>query len=440
VTVLRHAKKRTRAMTAAPRVGLVGLLGQGNVGNDGSLEAMLAYLGAEHPDAILDFLCTGTDQIMARYGVPATRIRWYNRQTQGPASMTALAAGRLKVPLGMIIDAFRIGTWVRRHDVVMVPGMGVLETSQPLRSWHFPYSMFLISAFGRAFGTKVALVSVGATDIRQPLARRLVITAARLTYYRSFRDTFSRDAMRGMGLDTSGDAVYPDLAFALPTPRDVPVVAGMVGVGVMDYNGSNDERRQADQLHASYVEKMKSFILWLVDNGRSVRLFTTDVHDERIRDEVIAYLRAHRPQLGPSQIVAEPVSSVDELMRQIASVDTVVASRFHNVLCALMLAKPTLSVGYAAKFRVLMEEVGMAEFCQSAHSVDVDLLINQFTELESRSTQLQQMIMERTAANVRLLNHQFATLSAFLFRSAEPEAAAAGHEHTRTDPFLGEVL
>ena len=88
----------------------------------------------------------------------------------------------------------------------------------------------------------------------------------------------------------------------------------------------------------------------------------------------------------------------------------------------------------------MMEEVGLVEFCQSAHSVDVDRLIEQFTELESRSTQLQQMIMERTAANVRLLNHQFVTLSALLFRSAEPEDAAAGHEHTRTDPFLGEVL
>ena len=354
--------------------------------------------------------------------------------------MTALAARSLKVPLGMIIDAFRIGTWVRRHDVVMVPGMGVLETSQPLRPWHFPYSMFLVSAFGRLFGTKVALVSVGADDIRQPLARRLVTAAARLAYYRSFRDTFSRDAMRRMGLDTSADAVYPDLAFALPTPRDVPVVAGMVGVGVMDYNGSNDDRRQADQLHASYVEKMKSFVLWLVDNGRSVRLFTTDVHDERIMDEVIADLRAHRPQLGPSQIVAEPVPSIDELMRQIASVETVVASRFHNVLCSLMLAKPTLSVGYAPKFEVLMEEVGLAEFCQSAHSVDVDRLIEQFTELESRSTQLQQMIMKRTAANARLLNHQFATLSALLFRSAEPEEAAAGHKRARTDLFREKLL
>ncbi len=101
----------------------------------------------------------------------------------------------------------------------------------------------------RLFGRKVALVSVGANDIRQPLARRLVTAAARLAYYRSFRDTFPRDAMRRMGPNTSGDAVYPDLAFALPTPRDVPVVVGMVGVGVMDYHGSNDDRRQAGHEH-----------------------------------------------------------------------------------------------------------------------------------------------------------------------------------------------
>ena len=61
---------------------------------------------------------------------------------------------------------------------------------------------------------------------------------------------------------------YPDLAFSLPTPRGAPAVAGSVAVGVMDYHGGNDDRRRADEIHASYVEKMKHFILWLVDNGR----------------------------------------------------------------------------------------------------------------------------------------------------------------------------
>ena len=434
------AKKGSRAMKATPRVGLVGLLGQGNLGNDGSLEAMLGYLGAEHSDAILDFLCSGPDQMTARYGVPATRLRWYSTETQGTPSITALAAKSLKVPLGMVIDAVCTASWVRHHDVVIVPGMGVLETTLPLRPWHTPYSMLLVCAFGRLFGTRVALVSVGSNDIRQRLTRRLITTAARFAYYRSYRDSFSKDAMRRMGLDTSRDTVYPDLAFALPTPRGAPVVAGSVGVGIMDYHGGNDDRQRADQVHASYIENIKSFVLWLVDNGRPVRLFATDVHDVHIMRKVLADVRADRPELEPSQIIAEPVSSLDELMRQISSVDTVVASRYHNVLCAVKLAKPTLSIGYAAKFDVLMAEMGMAEFCQSASSLEVGRLIEQFTELESRSAQLRQTMAAGAAVNAQLLNHQFTTLSVVLFQAAEPARTAARHERARRNVLKEERL
>jgi polysaccharide pyruvyl transferase WcaK-like protein len=425
MTLRSRAGKRTRAVTVTPRVGLVGLLGAGNLGNDGSLEAVLTYLGTEHPDAILDFLCSGPDQLRARYGLPATRLRWYSTETQGAPGIGALVAKGLKVPLGMVIDAFCTASWVRHHDVVIVPGMGVLEATLPLRPWHTPYSMFLVSASGRLFGTKVAFVNVGANDIHQPFTRRLVTAAARLAYYRSYRDTFSRDALGRMGLDTSRDPVYPDLAFALPTPSGAQAVIGAVGVGVMDYHGSNDDRQQADQLHASYVETMKSFVLWLLDNGRPVRLFTTDVHDEPVMREVIRDMRERRPELDPSQILAQPASSLDELMRQLASVDTVVASRFHNVLCALKLAKPTVSVGYAAKFEALMTEMGLAEFCQPARSLNLDRLVEQFTELESRSAELRHTMMERTAENAQLLDRQFATLSALLFGVDEPLGNAA---------------
>ena len=421
-------RAETRPITHARRVGFCGLLGAGNLGNDGSLEVMLAYLRAEHPDVIVDCMSTRPDQVTARYGIPAVQLRWY-RKDHEPVPIVRY----VMVPLAMIVDAFRTASWVRRHDVVIVPGMGVLEATLPLRPWHTPYSVFLLCASGRLFGTRVALVCVGANDIRQPLTRRVVIAAARLAYYRSYRDTVARDAMRRMGLDTSRDAVYPDLAFALPAPRGGPAVAGSVGVGVMDYHGGNDDRRQADQLHASYVEKMTSFVMWLVDSGRPVRLFATDVHDEPVVREVIADVHAHRPGLAPSQVIAEPVSSLDELMRRLASVDTVVATRYHHVVCALKLAKPTLSVGYAAKFDVLMAEMGLAEFCQSARSVDVDRLIRQFTELESRSAQLRQTLTERTAAKARLLNHQFATLSAMLFCAAEPGRTAAKHKRARTD-------
>jgi len=85
-------------------------------------------------------MCSGPDEIKARYGIPATRLRWAATDTLGPPGRMALAAKGLKAPLGILIDAFRAASWVRRHDVVIVPGTGVLEATIAVRPWHTPYS------------------------------------------------------------------------------------------------------------------------------------------------------------------------------------------------------------------------------------------------------------------------------------------------------------
>ena len=61
--------------------------------------------------------------------------------------------------------------------------------------------------------------------------------------------------------------------------------------------------------------------------------------------------------------VADAVTSLDVLMREMAKVGTVVAIRYHNVLCALMLGKPTVSLSYASKHDFLMADMGLPEFC-----------------------------------------------------------------------------
>jgi polysaccharide pyruvyl transferase WcaK-like protein len=57
-------------------VGLFGNLGSGNIGNDASLEAMLKYLAADQPGAVLDAMCAGPQTVKDRYGVPAIALRW----------------------------------------------------------------------------------------------------------------------------------------------------------------------------------------------------------------------------------------------------------------------------------------------------------------------------------------------------------------------------
>jgi polysaccharide pyruvyl transferase WcaK-like protein len=419
--------RRGRPITAAPRVGLFGLLGAGNIGNDASMESVLRYLRAEHRNAILDAMCKGPEHVRVHYGIEATPLLWYQKYEQRVSGVTALA---LKV-LGRGVDAFRTASWVRRHDVVIVPGMGVLEATTPLRPWQTPYAMFLLCASGRIFGTKVALVSVGANVMNQRLTRSLFNVAARLAFYRSYRDIGSREAMRQRGLDTTRDHIYPDLVFGIPAPPYDPGDPQTVGVGVMGYYGSNDDRGQADEIYASYVEKMCFFVRWLVDGGRRVRLFAGDPGDDHALREILADLQVHRPDLEPAQVVAEPVTSFAELTRAMMPAGTVVATRYHNVICALKLSKPTISVGYAAKNIAVMTDAGLSEFCQFTNQLDVDLLIEQFTELENRSVQLRQKIAERNIANARLLDDQFATLSAVLFPAGELAYAAAERKPAR---------
>jgi polysaccharide pyruvyl transferase WcaK-like protein len=114
-------------------------------------------------------------------------------------------------------------------------------------------------------------------------------------------------------------------------------------------------------------------------------------------------------------------------MRVIQPAGSVVAIRFHNVLGALKLCKPTITISYSPKHDALMAEMGLSRFCQPVHPFDFDLLIKRFGELESSSVQLRQAMIERNAANKQLLADQFAELSALLLPSAEPARPAAGY-------------
>ncbi|MBL1112805.1 polysaccharide pyruvyl transferase family protein [Streptomyces sp. 110] len=393
-------------MRTATRVGVFGLLGSGNLGNDGSLEAVLGYLRAEHPEAVVDALCGGPEAVTARFGIPATRLHWYRGEYR-TASRAGAIAGK---GLGKLVDVFRTAAWVRRHDVVIVPGMGVLEATLPLRPWGFPYSLFLLCASGRLLRTRVALVSVGAAEIGNRPTRALVRWSARLAAYRSYRDAQSRDAMRAMGVDTARDEVYPDLAFSLPAPPPSGPARspGPVCVGVMDFHGGNDDRARADEIYRRYLDGTIRFVRALVEDGRPVRLLTGDTCDATV---VAAILDAVD---SPLVTAAEP-ASLDDLMKEMAAADTVVAVRYHNLICALKTGTPVLALSYATKSDALMARMGLGAYCHPAREVDADQLIAQFRALEKHSAELRQTLTERNQAAARDLEHQFTALTAAVF-------------------------
>lgn len=410
-----NRRREAAADAGALRVGLFGNLGSGNIGNDASMEAVLAYLRAEHPGAAVSALCGRPDEITRRYGLDAFPLYWFTRFERRVSGIPAIP---LKLA-GKVADVFRVAGWTRRQNVVIIPGMGVLEASLPLRPWGFPYTMFLVCAAGRLFGTKVAMVSVGAGIINQTLTRRLFDAAARLAFYRSYRNQGSREAMRRRGVDISRDQIYPDLAFALPAPPSSGLAdPKIVCVGVMDFHGSNDDRGRADEIYASYLAGMKSFVRWLADDGREVRLLIGDTNgsDGKVVEAILDDLRENRPEVV-SRVSAVSVTTLDDVMQAMVLAGSVVAIRFHNVLAALKLCKPTVAISYSPKHDALMADMGVAEFSVPADPFDPQALERRFADLEARSSEVAKILAGRNEINEKSLDEQFVMLTRLLFPS-----------------------
>jgi polysaccharide pyruvyl transferase WcaK-like protein len=418
------------------RVGLFGLLGSGNTGNDAAMEAVVRYLRERHPSAVIDVMCSGPKRVTTQYGLQADQMFWFdihqNRLSSRPWNL-------LRVP-SRILDVFRVPGWVRRHDVVIVPGSGVLEATLPLRPWDTPYGLFLLTASGRLFRTKTAMVCVGAAPISKRTTRALSDWAARLATYRSYRDIRSREEMRRRGLDT-GDPVFNDLVYSLPTPRQDRSTGGdwsTIGVGVMAYVGSNDDRDRASDVYRSYVDRMTEVVCGLVDDARKVRLFIgdTDGSDDATARAIITAVRELRPHVDETWVTAAQATTLSEIIESMEPLGAIIATRFHNLVAALKLAKPTISVGYSDKHHALMTAAGLGMYSHPVESFDADVVIAQLRDMEQHEATLRQSLLAHTAQLAEQLQRQFDELDDALFgrhpvRSSGP-VPIAEDEHAGT--------
>ena len=392
------------------RVGFFGKLGAGNYGNDGSLEALLAHLRNHHPTIPVDCMAAGPKVVEQRYGIPAVDLSWDRGGLRSGSRLIDRGLTALRVGLGVGVDAWRIARWTRRHSVAIVPGMGTFESTMQVRPWQTPWSLFALAMSARAFGTSLAVVSVGASNPPDPITRILLARALRLASQRSFRDEQSRTAASEMGVDTSHDVVLPDLAFALPTPPRLGPTSGTIGIGVIAWYGAEYERAGADAINVRYRAVLQDFLGRVVDSGHNVRLLVGDDIDVPVAIDLRDAVLAERPWLAADAIVFDPVSTLGEYMSQVVALDAVVASRFHNVLCALMCGVPTIAVGYGAKHRVLMERFGVSRFSHEIRSLDVDDLERSLEALLAEGDRLSPQLLDLAAVERQVLVDRLSTV------------------------------
>lgn len=408
------------------RIALFGLFGVSNLGNDSSLQAMLMHIRRLHPEAEVTCICSDPIGIGAKYGLPTVPIR----QTAPHNSLNQRSNGFFQWPLKLFrrgADEIRqlvgILGYLRDVDTFIIPGTGILDDFG-VRPLEMPYDLFKWCLLANLSGAKVHFVSIGAGPIHHPLSRWLMKNAAKAAVYRSYRDELSKQYMASIGFNTASDPVYPDLVFSLPVTGELPPTAGnmegmvqdapvqgnkaqVIGIGVMEYYGWRNLPEQGEELYQQYIAKLGQFVLWLLAQQYVVRILIGQAHDQRAVTDLQSYVERALIAGRPAQLIAEPITSIESLFGQIAQTDVVIATRFHNVLCSLMLNKPVISLGYAKKNDVLMAEMGLGDYCQYVEEFAVESLIEQFLTLTAAVDQVRTQLQRKTAEYRQALDEQY---------------------------------
>jgi polysaccharide pyruvyl transferase WcaK-like protein len=184
-------------------------------------------------------------------------------------------------------------------------------------------------------------------------------------------------------------------------------------VGVYDFAGRGRGGAASTNAYREYLEKIGSFVIWLLERGYAVRVIIGDLsYDEGVLDDLRQWLRARG--VGPlaAGLEDEIARSVEQVIEQIADCDIVVASRFHNVLLALLLARPVVSLSYNEKNDALMTEMGLGDFCQKIEDFRLDRLIEQLGEIERIAGDVRPLLLEKAASFRAALDRQYERLFA----------------------------
>jgi polysaccharide pyruvyl transferase WcaK-like protein len=168
-------------------------------------------------------------------------------------------------------------------------------------------------------------------------------------------------------------------------------------VGAMAYYGQGDDPVRGAGVRRRYVAKLAYAIAMVADAGGRVVLVGGDRVDTAVASDLRrAVLRAF-PSLPDDAVLVRTCTTFSELTEEMMKAEVVIASRFHNLIAALRLARPTISIGYAGKNRHLMESLGVEGYCQDLKQLNARQLVAQIRAARENSEALTARIRQGTS-------------------------------------------
>jgi polysaccharide pyruvyl transferase WcaK-like protein len=365
-------------------VALYGLFGIGNTGNDASLQVMLDALRKRLPGVRFTIVTREPDNVP---GAPDVTVR--------PIRADAAIRARWLGPLKKLINEanrWRLArSFLKTADCLLIPGTGTLDDFQASTA-SYAYPLWLWGSSAKAAGKPLMMVSIGAGPVERPWSRRLFSAVAGMAAFRSYRDEnsriFTHDVLK---VDTSADAVTPDLVMAMEV-NPPPPVAGepqTIGVGVINYHSWRGD--SSPSVYEAYMAKLTAFCRDRLAEGKSIRILLGETHDSPVADDLAARLNA------PERVTAARVSTLAGLCEEIGKTDMVVASRYHTIIAAMLCGRPAISIGYARKNRAVMKDFGLGRFCQEIGDFDPALLNQHYQAILADAPAIRQRQLARRA-------------------------------------------
>ncbi len=410
------------------RIGILGHVGNGNLGDEAIIAALVQSLRDRCPGAELRAFTVNPEDTAERHGIPAFPLR--RRPPSGPTTagpdpgrvrrwvrrwpLVRRVASGLRRGLDLLPDSLR-ELWflaschrrLREVDLLIVAGSGQLFDGFG-GSWTHPYALFKWSLLGRLSGARVVFLSVGAGPINARLSRFFIRRALGMAAYHSYRDESSRALIESLGV-RGPHPVVPDLAFSLRVPRGSaqPRQRPVVGINPMAYAAPHYWPVPDSKAYTAYVGKLAELARWLVGRGYSVRFFASQIRaDVPVVDEILVRIRSAEPGVL-DHIAFEPVSDLPRLIAQIEASDIVVATRYHGILLSCLAGRPVLALSYHRKSFDLMAALGQSDYVLDVLESDLDGLVQGFTRLEASRDVVRERLHQRLPAHQAALARQY---------------------------------